>query len=266
MDLSQLISEEDFLYIVELEPPTKPSLDKILEKIKDLNADAFNVVDSPLGIPLMNPIALCHKIQSDFGTPVIMHFTCRDRNLVEIKADLLAARALDIKNILALTGDKVHESVKAKPVFEFSSLGLIKLIKEINSKKETDFFIGCGANLNADLNSEIKRTKDKIEAGADFVMTQPCYNPDTVGRFVKAIGKPVFVGLLTFYSREEAEKLNKMLPGIFPMSIFEESNLNEEYARIISETREAGAKGVNIMPFGNFEKAKVLIQSNSEPS
>jgi homocysteine S-methyltransferase len=260
MEFRQLVNEEDFLYIVELEPPTKPSLDELLEKIKDLNADAFNIVDSPLGIPLMNPIALCHKIEHNLKTPTIMHFTCRDRNFIEIKSLLLAARALDIKNILALTGDRIHESVKAKPVFEFSSLGLIKLLKELNAKKNTDFFIGCGANLNANLDVEIKRTKDKITAGAEFVMTQPCYDLYAIEKFIKAIEKPVFIGLITFYSKEEAEKLNKLIPGIFPMNIFEE-NLDEEYARMIREIRNAGARGVNIMPFGNFEKAKMLIQS-----
>ena len=259
MDFSQLVKEGDFLYVVELEPPKRPVLDEILEGIKDLNADAFNVVDSPLGISLMNPMALCHKIEHNLGTPTIMHFTCRDRNLVAIKADLMAARALGIKNILALTGDKLHESAKAKPVFEFSSLGLIKLIKEINVKRETDFFVGCGANLNANLDVEIKRTNDKIEAGAEFVMTQSCYDLPTIEKFVNSIDKPVFIGMIVFYSMEEAEKLNNLIPGIFPMAIFEE-NLDEEYARIISEIKGAGAKGVNIMPFGNFEKAKMLIQ------
>jgi len=258
MDLKQLIDEEEFLYTVELEPPTKPNLDEILGKIKDLNADVFNVVDSPLGIPLMHPIALCHKIEHNIGTPTIMHFTCRDRNLIEIKAQLLAARALNIKNILALTGDKISENVKAKPVFEFNSIGLIKLIKELNAKKNTDFFIGCGANINANLDVEIKRTKDKIAAGADFVMTQPCFDLERIEKFVKSIEKPVFIGLLTFYSKEEAEKLNNLIPGIFPLEIFEK-NLDEEYAKMIKEIKNIGAKGVNIMPFGNFEKAKFLI-------
>jgi homocysteine S-methyltransferase len=259
MNLKQLVNEEEFLYVVELEPPTRPDLSEILTKIKDLNADAFNVVDSPLGYPLMNPIALCHKVEHNLGTPTIMHFTCRDRNLIEIRSLLLAAKALDINNILALTGDKISERFKAKPVFEFSSFGLIKLIKELNSKRNTDFFIGCGANLNANLDVEIKRTKDKIAVGADFVMTQPCFDLEKIEKFVKAIEKPVFIGLLTFYSKEEAEKLNKQIPGIFPMEFFEK-NLDEEYARMIKEIKGIGAKGVNIMPFGNFEKAKILIQ------
>jgi homocysteine S-methyltransferase len=262
MDFGQLLREGDFLYIVELEPPNRPNLDDIIKKISDINADAFNVVDSPLGIPLMNPIALCHRIQSEFETPTIMHFTCRDRNLVEIKADLLAARALDIKNILALTGDKFPEGAKAKPVFEFSSIGLIKLIKEINAKNGADFLIGCGANPNLNLDIEIKRTKEKIEAGAEFVMTQPCYDLNEIKKFVQSVDRPVFIGLITLYSKEEAEKLNKSIQGTFPMSIFEE-NLDEEYSRLIKEIREAGAKGVNIMPFGNFEKTKLLIQSSS---
>ena len=246
------------MHVIELEPPNRPNLDELLERIKDLNADAFNVVDSPLGIPLMNPMALCHKIEHNLETPTIMHFTCRDRNLVEIRADLIAARALGVQNILALTGDRIQE-FKAKPVFEFSSVGLIKFIRELNEKKKTDFFIACGANLNANLDVEIKRTKEKIEAGAEFVMTQPCFDLDTIERFVKAINRPVIIGLLTLYSREEAEKLNKQIPGIFPTNIFEE-NLDEEYARMVGEIRESGAKGVNIMPFGNFEKAKALIQ------
>jgi homocysteine S-methyltransferase len=259
MDFRQLVREEDFLYIVELEPPTTPSLDELLSSIKDINADAFNVVDSPLAYPLMNPIALCHKIEHNLGTPTIMHFTCRDRNLIEIKALLLAARALDIKNILALTGDKISDAFKAKPVFEFSSLGLIKFIKELNLKKDTDFFIGCGANLNANLDIEIKRTREKIAAGSEFVMTQPCFNLGKIENFVKSVEAPVFIGLLTFYNAEDAERLNDMIPGIFPMNIFER-DLNEEYSKLISGIKDAGAKGVNIMPFGNFEKAKTLIR------
>jgi len=259
MDFRKLVKEEDFLYVVELEPPTKPSLSEILDNIKDLNADAFNVVDSPLGIPLMHPIALCHKIEHNLGTPTIMHFTCRDRNLIEIKALLLAARALDIKNILALTGDKISERFKAKPVFEFSSLGLIKFIKELNEKKNTELFIGCGANLNANLDMEIKRTNEKIAAGAEFVMTQPCFDMLSIEKFVKSIEAPVFIGLLTLYSKEEAENLNKMMPGIFPTDVFEE-NLDDVYANLVKEIKETGARGVNIMPFGNFEKAKTLIR------
>lgn len=259
MDFRKLVKEGDFLYIVELEPPTKPSLDELMENIKDVNADAFNVVDSPLAYPLMNPIALCHKIEHNLGTPTIMHFTCRDRNLIEIKSLLLAARALDIKNILALTGDKINERFKAKPVFEFSSIGLIKFIKELNAKKNTDFFIGCGANLNVNLDVEIKKTKEKIAAGAEFVMTQPCFDLLSIEKFVKSIEAPIFIGLLTLYSKEEAENLNNLMPDIFPTDVFQES-LDDVYADLIREIKDIGARGVNIMPFGNFEKAKNLIQ------
>jgi methionine synthase / methylenetetrahydrofolate reductase(NADPH) len=259
MDLRQLVKEEGFLRVIELEPPSTPDLSPLLESIKNFNADAFNVVDSPLGRPLMHPMALCHKIQNLFGTPTIMHFTCRDRNQIEMKADLLAAKALEVSSVLALTGDKLGEASKAKPVFEFSSLGLIKLIREMNEKKGTDFYIGCGANLNADIDAEIKRTQAKIEAGAEFVMTQPCYDLPTIVKFLQSIDKPVFIGLITLYSKEEAEKLNAAIPGIFPLTIFDEE-LDGTYARLISEMKEAGAKGVNVMPFGNFEAAKKLIQ------
>jgi 5,10-methylenetetrahydrofolate reductase len=258
MDFSQLIKEEEFLYIVELEPPNGHSIDELLGNIQDFSADAFNVVDSPLGIPLMNPIAICHKIQSGFGTPAIMHFTCRDRNLVGMKADLLAARALEVKNILALTGDKLPQGSKAKPVFEFSSLGLIKLIKDMNASKDTDFFVGCGANLNGNLDAEIKRTKEKIEAGADFVMTQPCYDIEKIKKFVSSIEKPVIIGMITFYSKEDADKFNSIIPGLFPMEILQE-DMNPVYEKLIKDIRDAGAKGVNIMPFGNFFKSKKLI-------
>jgi 5,10-methylenetetrahydrofolate reductase len=259
MDFSQLIKEEEFLYIVELEPPKGHSLDELMGNIQDLSADAFNIVDSPLGTPLMNPVALSHNIQSGMGTPAIMHFTCRDRNLIEIKADLLAARALEVKNILALTGDKVPKGSKAKGVFEFSSVGLIKFIKDMNSKMETDFFVGCAADLNSNLDTEIKRTKEKIEAGAEFVMTQPCYDIEKIKTFIGAIDRPVIIGMLTFYSKEEAEKFNGMIPGMFPMESFQE-DMNQFYGKLINEIRESGAKGVNIMPFGKFTNARKLIQ------
>lgn len=255
MDFAQLVKEEDFLRMVQLEPPDGFDLGPILEGVKDLTADAFNVVDSPLGKPLMNPMALCHRLQDEFGTPAVMHFTCRDRNLIEIKADLMAARALDINSVLALTGDRAG----ARPVFELSSLELIRLIHGMNAKG-ANFYIGCGTNLNADLKAEVKRVTDKIETGADFVMAQPCYDPGTIGKFAGAIDRPVFVGLLAFYDRTQAEEFNKQSPGAFPMSIFEE-DLDETYVRMMGEIKEAGAKGVVIMPFGNFEKAKALIQS-----
>jgi len=228
-------------------------------KIKDLNADAFNIVDSPLAYPLMNPIALCHKIEHNLGTPTIMHFTCRDRNLIEIRSLLLAAKALDISNILALTGDKISERFRAKPVFEFSSIGLIRYIKELNEKKGTDFFIGCGANLNANVDVEIKRTKEKLANGAEFVMTQSCFSLNDIEKFIRAIEAPVFIGLLALYSKEEFEKLNALMPGFLPTIDFND-NLDEVYSGLIKEIKDIGAKGVSIMPFGNFEKAKLLMK------
>ena len=200
-----------FTTIMELVPNHLELLSQV-KKLKPIKVDFFSVVDSPLSHPLMNPVALCYEVHNLLKKEAIMHFTCRDRNLVGIEEDILAAYALDIKNILALTGDP---AVGAKPVFEFSSKGLIEFIEKLNKEKSIDCFVGAGMEINANsLENEIKRTKIKIKKGAKFIITQPCFDIDRIKKSAQSLDASLIIGVIPIFSKKTAKFLNKKVKGI----------------------------------------------------
>jgi len=254
MNFEEIIKRKKSITSVEVVPPRGKDLNKQLtnlERLKD-KIDVVSVVDSPLSIPRMHPVALCHKINRNLNIDTIMHFTCRDRNKIEIEAGLLAAHALGVKNVLALTGDKIKN---AKPVFEFSSIGLIEFIQKMNEKYDTNFFVGSGVNINAtSLEKEIERTEKKIKSGAKFVFTQPCFSVDKIRNLNLKI--PVIAGVLLISDRKKAEFFDNV-PGIeIPKNFFEIVNdrngLINYYKKLISDLRKI-ANGISLMPVGNYE-------------
>ncbi len=159
----------------------------------------------------------------------IIHFTTRDRNLMGIQADLLGCQALGINNILALTGDPpaLGNYVHATAVYDVDSVGLIKIIKQLNKGVDiagstigspTNLSIGCALNANAqDRKQEIESFKRKLDAGADFVMTQPIYQKSDLTDFLEAFGDcpaPLLVGIMPLHSFRHAEYLHNEVPGI----------------------------------------------------
>ena len=253
---------KEFIISLETVPPKGRNLEKILEKLKQINLkiNVINVVDSPLGIPRMHPLALCHKIQ-ELGFETIMHFTCRDRNKNEIEADLLAAYSLGIKNILALTGDSTKN---AKPVFEFSSLDLIEFINELNKKHGTNFFVGAGMNINSpNLEAEIKKTLLKIKKGAKFIMTQPCFEIKKIKKIKKKIKIPIIVGVLTLFNMKSIETF-KNIPGIkIPENLIKIINDKEKtlkyYHNLIKEIKNSGVAGISIMGLKEYGVLNKII-------
>ena len=254
MNFEEIIKQKKSITSVEVVPPRGKDLNKQLtnlEKLRD-RIDIVSIVDSPLSIPRMHPVALCHKIKKNLNIDTIMHFTCRDRNKIEIEAVLLAAHALGVRNILALTGDKIKN---AKPVFEFSSIGLIEFIQRMNEKYDTNFFVGAGMNINAtSLEKEIERAKKKIKSGAKFVFTQPCFSVDKIRNLNLKI--PVIAGVLLISERKKAEFFDNV-PGIeIPKNFFEIVNdmgeLVNYYKKLISDLRKV-VNGISLMPIGNYE-------------
>jgi homocysteine S-methyltransferase len=230
--LGQKLAEQKFVVSVEVNPPPGLSLDKAIEgarMLRDAGVDAINVADGPRASARMGNLALCMRIQRELSMPALMHVTTRDRNLLGLIAHLLAAYELDVHNLVVITGDppKMGDFPDATPVYDLDSVGLLRLIAGLNRGLDpggkplgqaTRFLCATGAEPAAqDYAREIKRLRAKIDAGADFVMTQPVYDADILDRFlddVAPLGVPVLVGLLPLASHRNAEFLHNEVPGM----------------------------------------------------
>jgi len=221
-----------FVVSVEVDPPRGPDYARALEgarRLREIGVDAVNVADNPLARARMSSVALAHIIREETGLEAILHFTCRDRNLLGLQSELVGASALGIGVILALTGDpsEVGDYPKAKSVFDLDSTGLVRLVKKLRSGADLSdkpigapFDMAVGVALNAgaaDLERERGRFGEKIAAGADFAMTQPFYDGRVWFDFLERYGEPpvpVILGLLPFKTFRHAQFLHYEVPGI----------------------------------------------------
>jgi len=233
--LARKLAAKEFVVSVEVDPPRGARPKKMIEGaqfLKDAGVDFINVADSPMARVRMSSIALASMIGHQVGIETILHFTCRDRNLMGIQSDLMGAHALGIRNILALTGDppRTGDYPNATAVFDVDSIGLIGVLKRLNAGTDlggnsigepTTFVIGCAVNPTAEtLDEELDRFQRKMEAGAEFAMTQPVYELETLSKFLDKLGKlgkkrvPILLGLLPLQSHRHAEFLHNEVPGI----------------------------------------------------
>ncbi len=223
---------QGFVVSVEIDPPRGADPTQVLARAqycKDHGIDAINVADGPRASARMSAQALCVLLQSKVGIDSILHYTCRDRNLLGIQSDLLGAHALGLRNILAITGDppKLGDYPDATAVYDVDSIGLIRILDHLNHGCDLagnligpalGIHVGCGADPSrADVEKEVRRLEAKLEAGAEYVMTQPVYDPRTLERFcsmVKGFDVPMLVGILPLYSHKNAEFLHNEVPGM----------------------------------------------------
>ncbi|MGH7680885.1 MAG: bifunctional homocysteine S-methyltransferase/methylenetetrahydrofolate reductase [Candidatus Eiseniibacteriota bacterium] len=265
--LSRKLADKTFVVSVEVDPPRGARPKKMIEGaqfLKNAGVDVINVADSPMARVRMSSIALSSMITNQVGIETILHFTCRDRNLMGIQSDLMGAHALGIRNILALTGDppRVGDYPNATAVFDVDSVGLIRVLKQLNAGTDlggnsigepTAFLIGCAVNPTAEnFDQEMERFERKIEAGAEFAMTQPLYELETLMRFLNRFGKdriPVLLGLLPLQSHRHAEFLHNEVPGI---------NIPDD-AR--AAMKAAGEKGIEV---GVEMCRKLLLEARSQ--
>ncbi|MFA7574559.1 MAG: methylenetetrahydrofolate reductase [Arcobacteraceae bacterium] len=232
MNLKEKLKNKKFVYTLELDPPLNMNIEKLLENIKQYlsKADAINITDCPLACLRMSPIALSHIIQEKLNLETIFHITCRDRNLLALKAELLGAHALGVKNILALTGDhpEMGDHKNASAVFDVGSTGLVKIIQELNegnflekkkSDYKTDFSIGVAGNPGTEnIEEEAARLEEKAEAGASFIQTQPIFNLDILEKFLDRtshINIPKIIGIMPLRSKKMVDYIDKNLSHIF---------------------------------------------------
>ncbi len=250
--LARKLANHEFVVSVEVDPPRGARPRKMIEGaqfLKVSGVDVINVADSPMARVRMSSLALASMITQQVGVETILHFTCRDRNLMGIQSDLMGAHALGIRNILALTGDppRAGDYPNATAVFDVDSVGLIRVLKQLNAGTDlagnsigepTRFLIGCAVNpASEDIKAELERFQKKIDAGAEFTMTQPLYEMEPLLRFLDAVGKrrvPVLLGLLPLQSHRHAEFLHNEVPGI---------NI-PDHAR--EAMRTAGDKGIEV--------------------
>jgi homocysteine S-methyltransferase len=228
------VAKGEFVTCVELVPPKGIEHDKLIENanvLKKAGVDAINVPDSPRAQVKMSALMAAVLIQQKAGIEAIPHFTCKDKNLLALQADLLGAHALGIRNVLAVTGDPPNMGTypDATAVFNIDSIGLCRLITMLNRGYDlggnavgatTEFCIGVGLNPNAiNLERERERFRLKMDAGAEFAVTQPVFDAGSLLRFLDSMSGsiiiPVIAGIWPLVSQRNAEFMKNEVPGVF---------------------------------------------------
>ncbi|CAG9622075.1 bifunctional homocysteine S-methyltransferase/methylenetetrahydrofolate reductase [Sutcliffiella rhizosphaerae] len=218
--------------IVELDPPRKLNTDKFLrgaQALKDTGIDALTMADNSLASPRVCNTALGSIVKSQVGLRPLIHITCRDRNLIGLQSHLMGLHQLGIHDILAITGDptKVGDFPGASSVYDVTSFGLINMIKQFNqgvslSGKElgerTSFSVGAAFNPNVRvIDKAVERLEKKIEAGADYFISQPVFSEEKlleVYHATKHINAPIYIGIMPLTSSRNANFLHHEVPGI----------------------------------------------------
>jgi methionine synthase / methylenetetrahydrofolate reductase (NADH) len=286
--LQKAMAEGKFVVSVELDPPKGLNPTKIVAGaalLREVGVDCINIGDSPMARVRMGCISLALHIQRRVGLDTIIHFTTRDRNLMALQSELLGAHSHGIRNILALTGDppRMGNLPEAKAVWDVDAIGLITILKRMNEGQDwagnsigmpAHFWVGCAVNPVADdLELELDRFQRKLEAGADYVMSQPLYEMDQLLRFLDRVGKipvPFLLGVMPLQSHRHAEFLHNELPGVtIPDHLRERMRLAgergiEEGIRQAQEflaEAQAYVDGTYLMPsFGRYEMVAELVK------
>jgi 5,10-methylenetetrahydrofolate reductase len=244
-----------FVRTFEIDPPEAVNQDFLEEALRYKGSyDAVNVSDCPLGTVRMNSLVPCILLKES-GVEPILQMTTRDRNRVAIQADLLGACAAGISSVLALTGDYRKGS---QNFTEFDSIGLINLIKEMESKFEGfQMNVGAAVNPNVSSKAELERYDKKKEAGAMFFQTQPVYDLNILRTFADKISgiEQILISVLPFKDSETANFLREKVPGFripkeLADSIKEPEDGLQIAEQIIDEAKSLGFGGVHIIPFG----------------
>ncbi len=278
---------KELVISVEVDPPRGSNPQKILKGARylaELGVDAINVADSPMGRARMGALAAAVMIFQATGKETILHLTCRDQNMMGLQSSLLGGNALGIRNILAVTGDPPSgDYPNVTAVYDVDAIGLLQIIKSLNSGRgitgakigyPTDILAGAAINLTSDDDStEIERLIKKIDSGAQYFMTQPIFDVDTLKRFqdkTASMELTLVMGVLPLHSLRHALFLNNEVPGIdIPDSIIARiekagKKAHEAGIEIATEISEAGREhvaGLYYMPsFGRYETIGAVLK------
>ena len=288
--LGALIASGTFCTLVEIVPPRGFDSSREIEGaayLHRLGVHAINVPDSPRASARMSAQSLCVQIQQQVGIETVLHTTCRDRNVLSMQSDLLGAASMGLKNILCLTGDppKLGNYPDATAVFDVDAIGLTRIVRGLNYGLDigknalagsTGFTISVAANPGvADIDEEIRRFAHKVEAGAEFCITQPVFDLRLLEQFLRRIEGfriPVIAGIWPLTSAKNADFMKKELKVSMPDAVMDRmlrtgspEEARAEGVRIAQEMvgQVRGAvQGVQVSaPFGKYAAAAQVLDS-----
>lgn len=293
--LAQKLAAGKFSICVEMDPPRGLSTHKLLagaSLLYDAGADVINVADSPMARMRMSAWAVCDLVQRKIGVETTLHFPTRGRNLLRVQGDLLAAHAIGLRNIFVVMGDptSIGDYPEATDNYDLVPSGLVKLIKQgfnmgldhsgTSIGQPTNFFVGSALNLcPKDMDNEVKNLHRKINAGADFFLTQPIYRPTDGPSLIEAyeakhgkLNKPILAGILPLVSAKHVNFLHNEVPGVFipedTRKRIEQTNDTEsgikvgvELAVELIQQIKGWASGVYFMPqFHRYDMVAEIIE------
>jgi methionine synthase / methylenetetrahydrofolate reductase(NADPH) len=292
--LGRLVHEGQFVTMVEIVPPKGIDCSKELagaQLLADLGIHAINVPDSPRASARMSAQSLCIQIQQKTGIETVLHYTCRDRNVLSIQSDLLGAASIGLKNILCLTGDppKLGNYPDATAVYDVDAIGLTNLVRRLNHGLDlggnpigasTGFTVAVAANPGVpDVDNEIRRFAYKVEAGAEYAITQPVFDLRILEAFLKRIEGfriPVVAGIWPLTSVRNAEFMKNDLRVSVPDEILSRMArastpelARAEGIKIAQEMLTAArtmVEGVQVSaPFGRYASAAEILKDVLPP-
>jgi homocysteine S-methyltransferase len=297
--LARKLEQGEFVVNVEVNPPKGFDPGRVLAgalMLKQEGADVISVSDSPRARLRMSPWAIAHLIQNQIGIETILHFPTRGRNLLRVQSDLLAAHALHVRNLFVVMGDppNIGDYPDATDQYDVVPTGLVRLIKQhfnlgIDQAgapigRPCSFLSGVALDLGAeDTDKEIRLLRKKIEAGADFALTQPVFDSSKVRDFLNRydqkhgpLSLPILVGILPLASARHAEFLHNEVPGIrLSDDVRRRMQLANDKGReegvrmaqdLLLELKEL-AQGVYIMPpFGRYDTAAEIVSVLKQPA
>jgi methionine synthase / methylenetetrahydrofolate reductase(NADPH) len=290
--LGRKLEVGEFVTSVEIVPPRGHDPSRAVEIARMLEqhkVDCINIPDGPRASARMSPMALAFILTASTKLETILHYTCRDRNLLGMQSDLLGMHAHKIRNVLIITGDppKLGDYPDATAVFDVDSIGLTNVVNYLNRgidiggrrlDKPTGFLIGVGANPGAiNLDYEISRFERKVDAGAEFAITQPVFDVELLENFLKKVARfhiPIMAGIWPLWSLRNAEFMHNEVPGAtIPPEIMERmrhaQEISPEKARqegvaiaqeILTSIKEM-VDGIQISPpLGKYELALEVLK------
>jgi methionine synthase / methylenetetrahydrofolate reductase(NADPH) len=251
--LAHALARRAFVVAVELVPPRGHVADALTGQARQLRihgVDFVNIPDGPRASARMSAIAAALVVQQA-GLEVILHYACRDRNLLGMQSDLLGAHSMGVRNLLLVTGDptRTGDYPEATSVFDVDSIGLTNVVARLNRGYDigeqpigapTAFLVGVALNPTApDVEEEIRRFRYKLEAGADFAITQPVFDAAAFAAFLRRIEDvriPILAGIMPLDSLRHAEFMANEVPGVrLPAEIVERMRHAEEAGRAQAE-------------------------------
>jgi homocysteine S-methyltransferase len=285
------IAAGERVYSVELLPPQGVSPDKIVKssmELREAGIDAVNIPDGPRASARMSAILTAVMIEQRAKIETVLHYTCRDRNLLGMQSDMLGAHAIGLRNMLIVTGDppKMGSYPNATGVFDVDAIGLTNMVDRLNGGidlggrsigEPTALSVGVGVNpVHRDFEYEMKRFRYKVEAGAEWAITQPVFDINAMWRFLEYLDKhdlriPIIAGVWPLLSFRNAVFMNNEVPGVvIPDAIMRRmqdvttpedgKKVGVEIAAEMVASLGDKVQGVQMSaPFGNIKLALAII-------